>query len=79
MEVKERIINLLSDKLGYDVTEIKEENNFITDLGADSLDMVEIIMGIEQEFGLKIEDEEITGIETVGDLIKKVETLRLGR
>lgn len=79
MEVKERIINLLSDKLGYDKTEIKEENNFVMDLGADSLDMVEIIMGIEQEFGLKIEDEEITGIETVGDLIKKVETLRLGR
>ena len=79
MEVKERIINLLSDKLGYDKTEIKEENNFVMDLGADSLDMVEIIMGIEQEFGLKIEDEEITGIETVGDLIKKVEVLRLGR
>ncbi len=79
MEVKERIINLLSDKLGYDATEIKEENNFVIDLGADSLDMVEIIMGIEQEFGLKIEDDEINGIETVGDLIKKVETLRLGR
>lgn len=79
MEVKERIINLLSDKLGYDKTEIKEENNFVMDLGADSLDMVEIIMGIEQEFGLKIEDEEITGIETVGDLIKKVENKRLGR
>ena len=79
MEVKERIINLLSDKLGYDATEIKEENNFITDLGADSLDMVEIIMGIEQEFGLKIDDNEISEVKTVGDLIKKVENMRLGR
>ena len=41
-EVKERIINLLSDKLGYDKTEIKEGQNFVTDLGADSLDMVEV-------------------------------------
>lgn len=79
MEVKERIINLLSDKLGYAATEIKEENNFITDLGADSLDMVEIIMGIEQEFGLKIDDNEISEVKTVGDLIKKVNDIRMGR
>lgn len=79
MEVKERIINLLSDKLGYNATEIKEENNFTTDLGADSLDMVEIIMGIEEEFGLKIGDTEISEVKTVGDLIKKVENMRLGR
>lgn len=79
METKERIINMLADKLGFEPMEINENQDFVTDLGADSLDMVEIIMGIEQEFGLKIEDEEITGIETVGDLIKKVETLRLGR
>ena len=79
MEVKERIINLLSDKLGYAATEIKEENNFITDLSADSLDMVEIIMGIEQEFGLKIDDNEISEVKTVGDLIKKVNDIRMGR
>ena len=79
MKVKERIINLLSDKLGYDKTEIKEGQNFVTDLGADSLDMVEIIMGIEEEFGLKIDDTEISEVKTVGDLIKKVENKRLGR
>jgi acyl carrier protein len=78
MEVKERIINLLSDKLGYDKTEIKEEHNFVTDLGTDSLDMVEIIMGIEEEFGLKIDDNDIGEIKTVKDLIKKVEKMRLG-
>lgn len=79
METKERIINMLADKLGFEPMEINENQDFVTDLGADSLDMVEIVMGVEEEFGLKIEDEEITGIETVGDLIKKVETLRLGR
>lgn len=79
MEVKERIINLLCDKLGFDRFEVSEEKNFITDLGADSLDMVEIIMGIEEEFGLKIDDAEISEVKTVGDLIKKVENKRLGR
>lgn len=79
MEVKERIINLLCDKLGFDRFEVSEEKNFITDLGADSLDMVEIVMGIEEEFGLKIDDNGIVDIKTVGDLIKKVENMRLGR
>lgn len=79
MEVKERIINLLCDKLGFDRFEVSEEKNFITDLGADSLDMAEIIMGIEEEFGLKIDDNEISEVKTVGDLIRKVEDKRLGR
>lgn len=79
MEVKERIINLLCDKLGFDRFEVSEEKNFITDLGADSLDMAEIIMGIEEEFGLKIDDTEISEVKTVGDLIKKVEDKRFGR
>ena len=73
MEIKERIINLLSKKLGYEKAKLNEDQNFVMDLGADSLDMAEIIMGIEQEFGLEISDREIDGIETVGDLIKKVE------
>ena len=51
----------------------------MNDLGADSLDMVEIIMEIEEEFGLKIDDTEISEVKTVGDLIKKVENKRLGR
>jgi acyl carrier protein len=78
MEVKERVINLLADKLGYEKTEIKETHDIIMDLNADSLDMVEIIMGIEQEFGIHIEDREIQEIRTVGDIIKKVEDIRLG-
>ena len=51
----------------------------MSDLGTDSLDMVEIIMGIEQEFGLTIDDSEISEVKTVEDLIKKVENKRMGR
>lgn len=78
METKERIMNLLADKLGYERCEIKEEQDLVTELGIDSLDMVEIIMGIEEEFGLKIDDKEVEGIKTVEDLIKKVENIMKG-
>ena len=77
MEVKERVINLLADKLGYEKTEIKETHDIIMDLNADSLDMVEVVMGIEKEFGIQIDDNEIQEIRTVGDIIKKVEDIRL--
>ena len=79
MEVKERVINLLSEKLGYDKLEIKENQEFVNDLGTDSLDMAEIVMGIEDEFGLVIGDDEIMQVKTVGDLIKKIEKKRMGR
>lgn len=79
MEVKERVINLLSEKLGYDKLEIKENQEFVNDLGTDSLDMAEIVMGIEDEFGLVIGDDEIMQVKTVGDLIKKIENKRMGR
>lgn len=75
METKERIINLLAEKLGYEKAEINENQDLINDLGIDSLDMVEIIMGVEEEFGLKIDDKEVDGIKTVEDLIKKADEL----
>ena len=75
MDVKKEIINLLCEKLGFEPIEITEDKDFINDLGTDSLDMVEIVMGIEEKFGLRIADSEIDGIRTVGDLTKKVEEL----
>lgn len=75
MNVKEEIINLLCEKLGFEPIEITEDKDFINDLGTDSLDMVEIVMGIEEKFGLRIADSEIDGIRTVGDLTRKVEEL----
>ena len=79
MGTKERIISLIANRLGYDETDINENQDFITELGVDSLDMVEIVMDIEKEFGLKVEDKDIPEIKTVGGLVKKVDELRMGR
>ena len=79
METKERVLNLLDEQLGIPATEIKEDNLLIEDLGMDSLDVVEIIMGVEKEFGLKIDDNEASEIRTVKDLIEKIEEKRHGR
>ena len=78
MEVKERVINVLSDKLGYYTTELRGDMNLVNDLGADSLDLAEIIMGLEEEFGVKIDGSEFGDINTVNDLIEKVEKERRG-
>lgn len=79
MEVKERVINLIADKLGYNKMEINENQNLVSDLGCDSLDMVEIVMAIEAEFNIAIEDKEVANIITVGDAIKKVEEIHSAR
>ena len=79
METKERVLNILDEQLGIPATEIKENNLLIEDLGMDSLDVVEIIMSVETEFGLKIDDNEAATIRTVKDLIDKIEEKRHGR
>lgn len=79
METRERMINLISDSLGVSKFEVTDDKNFFNDLGADSLDMVEMMMSIENEFGIKVKDEEAGDIKTVGDLIEKVETERRKR
>ena len=77
MEIKEKIIEIVADKLGFDVEEIEKDlnQNITNDLGADSLDMVEIIMEIENKLDLHIEDEDIQGIQTIEEMIKKVEEI----
>ena len=75
MDIKEKIIDLLADKLSFEKSEIDENQNFVEDLGADSLDMVEIVMGVEEAFNLKIADEDIVGVKTVKDLIEKVKEM----
>ncbi len=64
---------LVADKLGVDEAEIVPEAHFIDDLNADSLDLVELIMSIEEKFNLKIEDEDAEKIQTVGDAIAYLE------
>ncbi len=66
----EKITNILVEQLGTDADEITMESNFTDDLNADSLDIVELVMAMEQEFGMSIPDEEAEKIKTVGDAVE---------
>ncbi|MBR6347018.1 MAG: acyl carrier protein [Bacteroidales bacterium] len=70
--IAEQVKNIIVDKLGVEPSEVTETANFTNDLGADSLDTVELLMEFEKVFGIKIPDEETAGIATVGDAIVKV-------
>lgn len=65
----DRVKKIIVDRLGVDESEIKEEASFKDDLGADSLDVVELVMELEDEFDLEISDEDAEKIATVGDVI----------
>jgi len=70
--VEERIKNIVSDLLGVDEEEITESSHFRNDLEADSLDLVELIMAFEEEFGGEISDEDAQKIETVGQAVEYI-------
>jgi acyl carrier protein len=67
--IDDKIIDIIVDKLGVERSEVTPEAVFIDDLGADSLDLVELIMAMEEEFGFEIADEEAEKLRTVGDVI----------
>lgn len=72
-DIANRVKEIIVDKLGVDENEVKPEAGFTTDLGADSLDTVELIMEFEKEFGIEIPDEKAEGIKTVADAIAYIE------
>jgi acyl carrier protein len=71
--VLERVRGIVTDRLDVEDSQVVPEAEFIGDLNADSLDLVEVIMAIEQEFDLEIKDEEAENIRTVGDAVKYIE------
>ena len=70
--VERRAIEIIVEQLGVGEDEVTPEASFIDDLGADSLDLVELIMALEEEFGLEISDEEAEKIQTVQDVISYI-------
>ncbi len=71
--VTDQVIGIVSEKLGVDKEKVKIEASFQGDLGADSLDMVELLMNLEDSFKLSIPDEDAENIKTVGDAVKYIE------
>ena len=69
MDTKDRITKIIKEQLGAEESEVTPEARFVDDLGADSLDTVEILMAIEEEFGIEIPDEDAENAKTVGDVI----------
>ena len=70
--IDEKVIDIIVDKLGVDRSEATPEAVFVDDLGADSLDLVELIMAMEEEFGMEIADEDAEKLRTVQDVINFV-------
>ena len=71
--VKEKVVSIIVDKLGVNPEDVVETASFTNDLGADSLDTVELIMEFEKEFNVTIPDEQAEKISTVGDALKFIE------
>ena len=69
-DIAERVKKIVVEHLGVDADKVSEGSSFINDLGADSLDTVELVMAFEEEFGLEIPDDAAESIQTVGDAVK---------
>ena len=69
----EKVKSIITEQLGVDESEVTPEADFVDDLGADSLDTVELVMALEEEFGIEISDEDSEKIKTVNDVVKYID------
>ena len=72
-EILQKVCSIVSEQLSVEAGEVKADSNFQNDLGADSLDTVELVMALEEAFDIEIPDESAEGIATVGDAVKFIE------
>ena len=72
MPVEKKVKEIVAEQLGKDINEVTENASFIEDLGADSLDIVELVMKMEEEFSIEIPDEEAEKIKTVNDVVQYI-------
>ena len=70
--VEDKVKQIIVDQLGVDAADVTPASSFVDDLGADSLDRVELIMALEETFGMEIPDEDAEKIQTVGDAVKYI-------
>ena len=73
-EISNKIKKIIADHLGIDTSKLTEDASFVNDLGADSLDTLELVMAFEEEFGFEINDSDAEKITTVNDAIKFIES-----
>ena len=71
--ITEKVTEIIVEQLGVSADQVKPESNLIEDLGADSLDAVELVMAVGEEFGIEVPDEEAEKLRSVGDIISHVE------
>lgn len=72
MTLEDKVINIISDQLGMGTEELQTEARFLEDLGADSLDIVELVMAMEDEFAISIPDDKVEEIKTVQDVVNYI-------
>lgn len=73
-EIEQKVKDIIVEQLGVEASEVKTEASFVNDLGADSLDTVELVMALEESFDMEIPDEEAEKIQTVGQAIDYIKT-----
>ncbi len=71
-QVTQKVNTIIGERLGVDVVSLVPEANLLDDLGADSLDVVELVMALEEEFGIEVPDDDVENIRTIGDIVAYV-------
>ena len=71
--MKEKILHMIGEQFNVDVDDLHEDTSFVDDLNADSIELVELVMSIEDEFDIQVEDEALEKLQTIGDVLDYIE------